>query len=247
MSAFTWPPERPDPAAGAAAAAAQAARRVRSPRRCSSRCSSRARRASRTWCSPRRRADLRRHAGEISFPGGRRTPRTRPRRDRAARGRGGDRPASARRSSLLGELPPTSTFVTNYVIHPFVATIPAGVAWRLSRAGGRRRARAAAGAVRTGRTTRRSSNAAASPSQTDAYVVDEHIIWGATARIIENLLERLSAQRGPALALAHLPDLARPPRVRPEQAPRPRQPAGARSGGTGGARPSGRPLWPARC
>jgi hypothetical protein len=27
--------------------------------------------------------------------------------------------------------------------------------------------------------------------ETDVYIVDEHLIWGATARILENLLERL--------------------------------------------------------
>jgi hypothetical protein len=27
--------------------------------------------------------------------------------------------------------------------------------------------------------------------ETDVYIVDEHLIWGATARIIEELLERL--------------------------------------------------------
>jgi hypothetical protein len=26
--------------------------------------------------------------------------------------------------------------------------------------------------------------------ETDAYVVDDHLIWGATARILESLLER---------------------------------------------------------
>ena len=30
--------------------------------------------------------------------------------------------------------------------------------------------------------------------ETDAYVVGEHLIWGATARIIEHLLERLDTR-----------------------------------------------------
>ena len=29
--------------------------------------------------------------------------------------------------------------------------------------------------------------------ETDAFVIDEHLIWGATARILDNLLERLQA------------------------------------------------------
>ncbi len=31
--------------------------------------------------------------------------------------------------------------------------------------------------------------------ETDAYVVGEHVIWGATARILAHLLERLRAGR----------------------------------------------------
>ncbi len=38
--------------------------------------------------------------------------------------------------------------------------------------------------------------------ETDAYVVDEHVIWGATARILEHLLERLSAGPAGQLSLA---------------------------------------------
>ncbi len=29
--------------------------------------------------------------------------------------------------------------------------------------------------------------------ETDAYILDEHLIWGATARILEHLLERLDS------------------------------------------------------
>ena len=55
-----------------------------------------------------RRADLRRHAGEISFPGGARTSPTRTCAYRAAGGRGGDR-AAPRRVELQGALPPVGT------------------------------------------------------------------------------------------------------------------------------------------
>ena len=37
--------------------------------------------------------------------------------------------------------------------------------------------------------------------ETDAYIVDEHLIWGATARIIDLLLERLRDAEG-ALSLS---------------------------------------------
>jgi hypothetical protein len=38
--------------------------------------------------------------------------------------------------------------------------------------------------------------------ETDAYVVGEHLIWGATARIIAHLLERLQAPAQGALTLS---------------------------------------------
>ena len=41
--------------------------------------------------------------------------------------------------------------------------------------------------------------------QTDAYVLDDHVIWGATARIIELLLERLEMGTPGALRLAAKP------------------------------------------
>ena len=80
----------------------------------------------------RRRADLRRHAGEISFPGGRRDAED---ADLAATAlREAEEEIGLERSqvTLRGELPAVSTFATNYVIHPFVATIPAGLSWRPS-------------------------------------------------------------------------------------------------------------------
>jgi hypothetical protein len=43
-------------------------------------------------------------------------------------------------------------------------------------------------ALRAGR-TRTSMERRGISFETDAYVVDEHLIWGATARIVEQLLE----------------------------------------------------------
>ena len=140
----------------------------------------------------RRRADLRSHAGEISFPGGRRdasdsdlqATALREAEEEIGLERGGVR--------LLAALPPTSTFVTNYLIHPFVGLIPAGLAWTLSVREVDAVLELPLQTLRAGRTRTRMERRGIT-FETDTYVVDENLIWGATARIIENLLERIDA------------------------------------------------------
>src|SRR5258707_208294 len=70
-----------------------------------------------------RRADLRSHAGEISFPGGRRDEGD---ADLAATAlREAEEEIALDRSvvDLRGALPPTGTFATGYRIHPFVGLV----------------------------------------------------------------------------------------------------------------------------
>jgi 8-oxo-dGTP pyrophosphatase MutT (NUDIX family) len=138
----------------------------------------------------RRRADLRRHAGEISFPGGRRDSGDADLIHTALREAEEEIGLMCSQVSLLGELPATSTFATNYIIHPFVGEIPAGVAWRPSAREVDTVLELPLGAVRSGK-TRASIERRGITFETDAYVVAEHVIWGATARILEHLLERL--------------------------------------------------------
>ncbi len=138
----------------------------------------------------RRRADLRHHAGEISFPGGRQDPGDSSLEDTALREAEEEIGLPRASVSPLGELPPTSTFATNYVIHPFVGLIPAGLAWRVSPVEVDAVLELSLRALRASRTRTRIERRGIS-FQTDAYVVDDHLIWGATARILENLLERL--------------------------------------------------------
>jgi 8-oxo-dGTP pyrophosphatase MutT (NUDIX family) len=138
----------------------------------------------------RRRADLRRHAGEISFPGGRRDAGDADLADTALREAEEEIGLARAQVRLIGQLPATSTFATNYVIHPFVGTIPAGVSWRPSAREVDAVLELPLSAVRAGR-TRTTMERRGISFETDAYVVGEHLIWGATARIIEHLLERL--------------------------------------------------------
>jgi 8-oxo-dGTP pyrophosphatase MutT (NUDIX family) len=138
----------------------------------------------------RRRTDLRRHAGEISFPGGRRDPEDPDLADTALREAEEEIGLPRAQVSLLGELPPVSTFVTNYVIHPFVGLIPTGLRWEASPTEVDAVLELPLDALRAGRTRTRMERRGIS-FETDAYVVEEHLIWGATARILESLLERL--------------------------------------------------------
>jgi len=138
----------------------------------------------------RRQNDLRRHAGEISFPGGRAEPGEHDLRTTALRETEEEIGLPVSAVELLGALQPTPTLVTGYAIYPFVGMIEPGNAWAASAdevaevielplgtllAGyGRRRL------IRHGLTFR-----------TDTYVVDDHLVWGATARILTDLFDRV--------------------------------------------------------
>jgi 8-oxo-dGTP pyrophosphatase MutT (NUDIX family) len=139
-----------------------------------------------------RRADLRRHAGEISFPGGR--------RDegdvdlaatalREAQEEIGLHPAAV---ELNGALPPVSTFVTGYCIHPFVGQIahPGELGLEPNPSEVETVLTFSLEVLRTSYDMRRLVRRGV-PIHTPTYTVDEHQIWGATARILGDLLGRL--------------------------------------------------------
>jgi 8-oxo-dGTP pyrophosphatase MutT (NUDIX family) len=141
-----------------------------------------------------RRADLRSHAGEISFPGGR--------QDEAD----ADLIATALREAeeeialdpgaveIQGALPPTSTFATGYRIHPFVGLIAAPEALDLRPNPTEVETVIALdldvleGGYEMRRRVRRRT-----AIHTPTYEVEgQPLIWGATARILGELLERLA-------------------------------------------------------
>ncbi len=140
----------------------------------------------------RRRADLRRHAGEISFPGGRRDPEDASLRDTALREAEEEIGLARAAVSVVGELSPISTFVTGYLIHPFVGMIAASQQWQLSPREVDAVLELPLRVLREGRTRTRMERRGIS-FETDAYIVGEHLIWGATARILDNLYENLDA------------------------------------------------------
>jgi 8-oxo-dGTP pyrophosphatase MutT (NUDIX family) len=137
----------------------------------------------------RRRDDLSRHAGEISFPGGRQDPGETLMETalREAHEEVGLPPEAV---DVLGALEPTPTFVTNYAIYPFVGLIEPGFAWVVAdtevaevlelRVADLRAAYGERRLVRKG-----------IPFRTPTYEVGGALIWGATARILGDLLTRL--------------------------------------------------------
>jgi 8-oxo-dGTP pyrophosphatase MutT (NUDIX family) len=137
----------------------------------------------------RRRSDLRRHAGEIAFPGGRQDPEDARLSDTALREAEEEIGLPRAQVTLLGALTPTSTFATGYLVHPFVGLIPAGQVWRLSPREVDAVLELPLSALREARTRTRLERRGFT-FETDAYVIDETLIWGVTARILEELLER---------------------------------------------------------
>jgi len=139
-----------------------------------------------------RRADLRRHAGEISFPGGLREG---PDEDlsrtalREAHEEIGLAPAGV---DVVGALPPVGTLVTSYRIFPFVGVIQSGQAWVPQATEVARTLELSLGDLVRGYERRRLIRRGV-PIRTPTYTVDGHLVWGATARIVEHLLDRLAS------------------------------------------------------
>jgi 8-oxo-dGTP pyrophosphatase MutT (NUDIX family) len=139
-----------------------------------------------------RRADLRRHAGEVSFPGGRQDPGDADLAATALREAQEEIALDPAAVEMVGALPPVSTFVTGYRIQPFVGLIaepeelslqpnPTEVetvlAFTLDR-------------LREGYEMRRLIRRGTA-IHTPTYEVDGQMIWGATARILGDFLRRL--------------------------------------------------------
>jgi 8-oxo-dGTP pyrophosphatase MutT (NUDIX family) len=140
-----------------------------------------------------RRSDLRRHAGEVSFPGGRRDPGEEL-LETALREAEEEIGLDRERVEIAGGLPPVGTFVTGYKIHPFVGLIEAGLRFEPNPAEVESVLIASLEELRAGYGKRRLVRRGM-PIKTDSYVVGEALIWGATARILGELLDRLDRMK----------------------------------------------------
>ena len=137
-----------------------------------------------------RRSDLRRHAGEISFPGGRQDDPAEGLIATALREAEEEIGLDPSDVEVIGALPPVGTFVTGYKVHPFVGLIPEGLSFRPSPDEVAAILLFRLEELRVGFAMRRLVRRGV-PIRTPTYVVGEHLIWGATARILRELLKRL--------------------------------------------------------
>ena len=139
-----------------------------------------------------RRADLRRHAGEISFPGGRRDEIDADLTTTALREAQEEIALEPARVELVGALAPVSTFVTNYRVHPLVGLVahPSELGLRPNPSEVETVLTFSLALLREGYEMRRLVRRGV-PIRTPTYEVEGQLIWGATARILGDFLERL--------------------------------------------------------
>lgn len=139
----------------------------------------------------RRRDDLRRHAGEISFPGGRRDPEDATLLATALREAHEETGLLHHTVEVAGALDPISTIATGYAIYPFVGVIAPGQEWVPQE-------REVAEMLEVPLSTlaavyeRRAMRRRGVSFTTNAFPVsDDLFIWGATGRILVDLLTRM--------------------------------------------------------
>lgn len=137
-----------------------------------------------------RRADMRRHAGEISFPGGRQDEPDEDLRMTALREADEEVGLAPADVELVGALPPVGTFATGYRIHPFVGLIEPGRTWVPQETEVAQVLELSLPDLVRGHELKRLVRRGV-PIRTPTYTVDGHLVWGATARIVQQLLARV--------------------------------------------------------
>jgi 8-oxo-dGTP pyrophosphatase MutT (NUDIX family) len=137
-----------------------------------------------------RRGDLSRHAGEISFPGGRQDHPDEDLRETALREAHEEIGLDPDGVELVGALPPVGTFVTGYRIFPFVGLIDPGQTWRPQATEVEQVLEFTLADLVRGHQMQRLVRKGV-PVKTPTYTVDGNLVWGATARIVQSLLKAL--------------------------------------------------------
>jgi 8-oxo-dGTP pyrophosphatase MutT (NUDIX family) len=139
-----------------------------------------------------RRADLRRHAGEVSFPGGRQDPGDADLEATALRETEEEIALDAAGVEIVGALPPVSTFVTGYKIQPYVGLVgdPAELDLRPNPTEVETVLTVSLDRLREAYEMRRLIRRGVA-IHTPTYEIDGQLIWGATARILGDFLKRV--------------------------------------------------------
>ncbi|MDX6690733.1 MAG: hypothetical protein QOG15_2190 [Solirubrobacteraceae bacterium] len=139
----------------------------------------------------RRHDEMRRHPGEISFPGVRLDEHEDDLATTALREAEEEIGLPREAVELLGPLTPTPTVATSYAIYPFTGLIAAGHVWTPSAREVDEVLELRLADLRT-RFERRRLVRRGIPFRTHVYTLDgDRIIWGATARIVSELLDRV--------------------------------------------------------
>jgi 8-oxo-dGTP pyrophosphatase MutT (NUDIX family) len=140
-----------------------------------------------------RRADMRRHAGEISVPGGRQDPDDADLEATALREASEEIALDPAGVQVVGALPPVSTFVTGYRIQPFVGLVddPGALDLDPNPTEVETVITVSLDRLREGYEMRRLVRRG-TPIHTPTYELEGgQLIWGATARILGDFLKRL--------------------------------------------------------
>ncbi len=143
----------------------------------------------------KRRHDLRRHPGEISFPGGRYDDGERDLLATALREAEEEIGLPSYAVEVVGALQPTPTIATEYAVYPFVGMIEPGRDWTPSAREVAEVIELSLSSLRSGYARRRLVRRGL-PIRTDTYLVGDHLIWGATARILADLFDRIGPLLG---------------------------------------------------
>ena len=127
------------------------------------------------------------HKGQVCFPGGTREPSDSGLLQTALREANEEIGLEGKDIEILGELDDMLTFVTNYVISPFVAFIPYPHSLRTN-------GREVKGAFSVPLSFL--MDEANFNHDSYAYEYEGHIIWGATARILRQFIDLLKSESG---------------------------------------------------
>lgn len=143
----------------------------------------------------RRSEQLAKHAGEYSFPGGRPEPSDASPVHTALRETHEEVGIAPSQVQVIGRLSPTSTYKTAYAIEPFVGLIEAAPGWVMQRSEVSQVAEPRIVDLLAGRTVHQfRREAEGDVVEMPVFPLEGgHAVWGATARILDDLLTRIAS------------------------------------------------------